>query len=306
MWGTELGEDPTCIYCVVPSAPTATIDARDGSPGALGDEGLAGQGCTSTVGRVDGSGQWVAGNARSGGALINTPNNGSGGSGMRGAPGSGGGGGGAGGGIGHCETDCDCDLFPNTCGCSDEIGAGTGNQEEYVGAGGGGGGAGGCGGEGGIGGNPGGASFAIFVRFDATPTTVPQITGNTIYRGQGGSGGDGGPGGEGGLGGQGALGGDSALICTGRGGRGGNGGAGGAGGGGGGGCGGISVGIYVWNRGSVVITTYKTQNTFPESGAGGSPGRGGPSTGNDGGNASDALYEQVLPCGIAGTSACGE
>jgi len=197
----------------------------------------------------------------------------SGGAGNNGGHGGGGGGGGAGGGG-----DADGSF------CADDLG-GTG----------GGGGSGACRGDGGSGGSAGGGSFGVFIYNCASP---PVVTGNTIFRGNGGQGGDGGNGGGGGIGGDGANGGVAATtgfdFCTGQGGKGGQGGDGGHGGGGGGACGGAAWGIYaaVYGGGS---PAYDTNNSFVASGSGGSGGVGGSSLGNNGsggstGSAGDASF----------------
>ncbi|MBN1946858.1 MAG: hypothetical protein JW797_14385 [Bradymonadales bacterium] len=286
----------TCYWCIVPDGETATVDGRDGKNGQRGDDGLAGTGCGSALGQVV-DGQW-----RFGEDLLA----GYGGAGGRGGPGSGGGGGGAGGGTGHCDESGDCILDdPPTYGpyttpvC---------DYTEILGGGGGGGGAGGCGGEGGTGGGPGGSSFGILLSYQTAPALLPVIVDNDLVRGFGGMGGDGGPGGEGGSGSTGSTGSPPITIsvCAGVGGRGGDGGPGGAGVGGGGGCPGITVGIYVHGHGELSLTAYETENSFQDTGGGGTPGRGGPSSGNPGEDAQGALYERVLPCPDGGSPPCGE
>jgi len=184
-----------------------------------------------------------------------------GGNGANGQHGGGGGGGGAGGGG-------DGDTF-----CADDLG-GTG----------GGGGSGACRGNAGNGGSAGGGSFGVFI-FNCA--SAPAVSGNTIFRGNGGNGGDGGNGGGGGIGGDGANGGAAATgnfeFCTGQGGKGGQGGDGGHGGGGGGACGGASWGLYAASYGGG-SPGYGTGNSFVASGSGGNGGVGGTSLGNNGTN----------------------
>jgi hypothetical protein len=170
---------------------------------------------------------------------------GNGATGTNGTSGSGGGGGGGGGGQGG--------FFVNDGG----------------GNGGGGGGAGGCRGTGGTGGKGGGGSFAI-VLYDGSTL---DITNSTVTTGNGGNGGNGGDGRSGGLGGSGGLGATAGSGEIGRGGNGGNGGQGGDGGDGGGGGGGPTIGIL-----SVGSTVNQSGNVFQL----GSPGSGGPSSGNPG------------------------
>jgi hypothetical protein len=55
------------------------------------------------------------------------------------------------------------------------------------------------------------------------------------------------------------------------------------------------------------LSAYRALNAFPTgAGAGGEPGRGGPSTGLEGGDADPGLYEPVFPCGGPAEAACGE
>ncbi|MHC4537132.1 MAG: hypothetical protein ACYS6K_24555, partial [Planctomycetota bacterium] len=169
-----------------------------------------------------------------------------------------------------------------------------GYDYDNIGATGGGGGAGGCGGVGGSSGLGGGGSFGLFVVFSSTPSSVPVITGNDIYTGNGGDGGDGGNGGIGGSGGAGGFGGTGSEYYGGSpvdtkypsfdGGGGGDGGDGGTGGGGGGGAGGISYGVYAYGQGSTDLSAWSSSNTYTASGSAGNGGSGGGSLGNSGGN----------------------
>jgi len=260
----------SCSFCIIPFAPTGTIEGLAGGDGRRGAPGVAGSGCSTPLGSVV-AGEWRAGTGAAGG---------------RGGPGSGGGGGGAGGGT-HDRTPIGDSFY-----CS---------RPEFVGGSGGGGGAGGCGGEAGTGGASGGGSFGFFISYSSAPTNLPVLRDNRVFRGRGGDGGDGGPGGEGGEGSTGATGTVSTTLgCVGVGGTGGLGGSGGAGGGGGGGCGGPAVGIYVGVDGGalpggVSTAPYLANNLFPASGAGGARGDGGASAGNDGINGAAGTTTTVVP-----------
>ncbi len=285
LWSTNAMLPPSsgCDLCIVPSGPTDTITGQLGRPGDRGQNGLAGGGCSGGVGSAT-DGRWVNEIAAPGGL---------------GGPGSGGGGGGAGGGWGHC-------LRPD-CAVTDERVC-FGNDQ--IGGGGGGGGAGGCGGTGGTGGGGGGGSFAVFIYYASAPVSLPVFADNRVERGIGGPGGAGGPGGIGGEGSDGSSGSPSALGCTGIGGAGGAGGPGGPGGGGGGGCGGIAVGFWVGGPAASSLpaglstSALSASNGFAPTGSGGVAGEGGPSAGLDGANASDGLYEPVLPCAAGGGPPC--
>ena len=254
-----VSEDFGRCFCVVPGGATETAAGLDGKNGSPGDLGVAGPGCSVTLGGLVG-GEWDPGGAGGHGGL--------------GGPGSGGGGGGAGGGN-----------FRLDAGCADETLGGSGA----------GGGAGGCGGDGGSGGFPGGGSFALVV--DARPAAnPPNVRDNAIVRGRGGAGGNGGPGGDGGRGSDGQAGTENDVHCADVGGNGGDGGPGGPGGGGGGGCGGISVGIYAPGLNTAQLSDYQTDNHFTDDGAGGVAGQGGPSAGHPGGDARVSIHEPVLPC----------
>jgi hypothetical protein len=143
------------------------------------------------------------------------------------------------------------------------------------GGGGGGGGGGGCGGTKGTRGTSGGASFALYLfASSVTGTSNVFLTGNG---GVGGNGGDGGAQGMRGLGGpQNAYGGGTEQDDGSNGGRGGNGGFGGKGGSGGGGGGGPSICVV---RGSGSTFTSTTALSCVR----GTPGVGGMSPGNSGG-----------------------
>ena len=121
-------------------------------------DGFAGQGCADGAGRLDAEFRWSTSN---------------GGSGQSGRAGTGGGGGSAGSGL-----DVTPDAQGNGQQCADTLGGG-----------GGGGGSGGCGGGSGIGGQGGGGSFAIMIAFDerGALTGLPQLEGNRIQRGVGGT-----------------------------------------------------------------------------------------------------------------------
>jgi len=238
-------------YCFLCHLPSESMGGGHGVNGTVGGNGAGGVECQPSD-AVGGivSGEWMGDTGGSGGDADS---------------GGGGGGGGAGGGGEAMDTGCHEDL------------GGTG----------GGGGSGACGGTAGTGGYPGGGAFGIFVH---GTTAKPTITGNTIHRGNGGTGGVGGPGGAGGIGGDGAEGGDEATgsddFCTGSGGKGGQGGNGGHGGGGGGGCGGVSYGIWASSYGGG-SPSWGSTNTFPGGGAGGAGGAGGSSLGNSGGDGAD-------------------
>jgi len=240
------------------------VDGDDGQPGAFGG------GCTNTRGTVTAQGLWRAGNANNGGD---------------GQVGSGGGGGSAGSGFWISS-----DASGSTASCRATLGGS-----------GGGGGAGGCAGGAGTAGAGGGGSFAVFLFYNVAGfTTLPELTGNVLSRGNGGRGGNGGRAGVGGSGGLGATGGlDNIAVafCADPGGRGGNGGRGGAGGGGGGGCGGASANVYLHaGPNTLSAAGYRAANTFQNAGSPGASGLGGLSTdgaasGRDGmpGTAADIL-----------------
>jgi hypothetical protein len=167
----------------------------DGGNGANGGHGSGVAGCSATAGSVVG-GHWVGTSGLAG---------------FAGGHGAGGGGGGAGGGA-YCDN------------CPDNDGVAPPQERDWLGGHGGGGGSGGCGGAGGGAAGAGGAAFGIFV----TTGTAPAITGNTIFRGEGGTGGTGGAGGTGGDGGTGGEGGtvvaygaNDGSHCSENGGRGG-------------------------------------------------------------------------------------
>ena len=255
--GATAGEDGIQVYgsyfngyvCYIPPGSTYGLDGSDGGDGQHGG-GVAG--CSAAGGGVV-AGHWVGGAAPVGKA---------------GGNGGGGGGGGAGGG-GKCQT-----TAGHTT-CTD------GGGKDTLGGHGGGGGAGGCGGAGGGAATAGGAAFDLFV----TGGTAPTVTGNTLFRGAGGTGGTGGAGGTGGTGGLGAPGGTTGvpvIFCSDTAGRGGNGGDGGDGSGGGGGCGGASFGIYTSGIGTPNYCQAAANNTISTGGAG-TGGAGGYSIINPGG-----------------------
>jgi len=195
--------------------------------------------------------------------------------GSAGGHGGGGGGGGAGGGA-KCVSGVCFDMLGGT---------------------GGGGGSGGGSGSAGTGGGFGGSSFGVFISFNATPTTLPVITGNEIFTGIGGNGGRGGDGGIGGNGGAGAPGGITAIdaFCSGAGGDGGDGGDGGVGAGGGGGTGGISAGIFINQAGYSGGYSYDIDNVInTTSGLSGVGGNGGQSLGDSGVAGSTGSINDVL------------
>jgi len=231
-----------CDACWSPDTNHTTL-GKAGSAGGDGSDGNGGSGCAGSAGSVT-AGEWVGGGGSAG---------------VAGVHGKGGGGGGAGGGV-DVDTQCENAL-------------GLGGDD--LGGGGGGGGSGGCGGAAGSGGQAGGGGFALFVTSDATPTSLPTITGNRLRGGVGGRGGDGGNGGVGGVGGDGAAGGGENPAdnswCAGAGGAGAPGGDGGHGGGGGGACGGASYGLLLDKRGALTVP-WASANTFE---AGGQPGVGG-------------------------------
>ena len=255
--GAILWSTTTCNICHIPPDSKEDVGGSGGhgKPGGAGSK--AGQ-CTANAGMVIG-GQWV-GNV--------------GGSGGSGGHGGGGGGGGAGGGV---ET--------QSCG-------GTIMKYDDIGGSGGGGGAGGCGGSGGSGGGAGGGSFGIFVVYTAVASSLPNLSGNVVERGNGGGGGHGGAGGVGGDGGSGGTGGDGgsaggwATFCASNAGTGGDGGDGGHGGGGAGGCGGVSYGVYASGQGGLNVAAWKTENTVVTNGGAGAGGPGGFSLGQAGTNGS--------------------
>ena len=256
-----------CSTCRTPS--NGAMEGESGADGTKGTDGNGGSGAASVGAISSSTWQWQ----------LTTATNGT-----TGAQGRGGGGGGAGGGVDY--TDCD--------------------EPDIFGGGGGGGGAGGCRGTLGTAGTSGGASIGILVVFTSTPSQtshVPTIRDNDIVPGAGGDGGNGGAGGAGGAGGSGGKGGEQQPTinwCASGGGDGGSGGRGGHGGGGGGGAGGASYGIYVHNRGSVNLSSYKSANTYStDSGSrGGLRGQGGAGgyVGNKGGNgAAGVLADTNLP-----------
>ncbi len=217
-----------------------------GNDGDHGNDGTGVAGCTAPGGSVAGD-NWIGGAAPAGNGGID---------------GAGGGGGAAGGGA-ACTTDGTC--------------------KDMLGGHGGGGGSGGCAGSGGGGGNGGGGAFDIFI---VGSGSAPVVTGNLLFRGNGGDGGNGGSGGVGGLGGGGGFGGQvGALFCTGAGGSGGSGGNGGSGSGGGGGCGGGSYGIYTYGVGTPAYCT--SANNTMVGGNAGFGGAGGLSLAHPGGAGQD-------------------
>ncbi|NOZ86474.1 MAG: choice-of-anchor D domain-containing protein [Deltaproteobacteria bacterium] len=236
--------------CIMPDPAVCSqgLTASTGANGANGTNGAGGTGCPDQTGSVV-SGEWIGGSGTNG---------------SDGSSGLGGGGGGAGGGV---------ETYDSTW-CSNDGGS-------DIGGSGGGGGAGGCRGTGGSAGAAGGGSFALFVVFSSDPLgNIPQISGNTMHRTNGGNGGDGGPGGTGGSGGHGGNGGagginGTSVWCAAAGAKGGEGGDGGHGGGGGGGCGGVSFGIFSSGQGATDISAWKTQNSFQSDGVSGSGGHGG-------------------------------
>ncbi len=236
-------ENDKCASCW---GPAATKHGKAGSAGSDGANGNGGAGCGAAGGVVSGA-EW------SGGA--GTP-------GAAGTNGKGGGGGGGGGGV---------DVDAN---CANALGLGG----DDLGGSGGGGGSGSCGGGAGGGGAGGGGGFALFVTFDATPTSLPVIANNRLRGGLGGRGGDGGNGGAGGIGGDGGGGGAENTAdnswCAGTGGAGGPGGNGGHGGGGGAACGGASYGLLLDKRGTLSVN-WTTTNTFETGGQPGAGGQGG-------------------------------
>jgi hypothetical protein len=239
-----------CKYdCRVPQ----NMIGQDAQSGRNGDDGAGGSGCTQANGLIV-DGRWVAATAQPG---------------SPGGFGEGGGGGGAGG----------CVLNQNPSSCT------VGNRVGDLGATGGGGGAGGCGGSQGMAGGSGGASFGLFLVLTSTTTSIPEVFGNIVIRGEAGAGGNGGYGGHGGVAGEGGEGGvsENPAWCAGFGGKGGQGGGGGSGGGGGGGCAGVSFGVA---GNGIDAVTLGARNEFPTIGvpqAGAPGGAGGPSP--SGGNA---------------------
>ena len=239
------------------------LDGEDGANGIDGDHGNSGLGAITS------------------GSVVNNlwqPSSGS--KGQDGQHGGGGAGGGSGAGA-YVHSSCFAYLY----------------GYDNLGGSGGGGGSGACAGEGGTGGNSGGSSFGIFLTYSAPPSSVPIITDNAIYSGNGGNGGDGGIGSVGGIGGDGGLGGSGAYdrdtpdpaYPSFAGGAGGNGGNGGHGAGGGGGSGGSVYGIFAFGYGSMDLSYYKFANFFNPGNAG-TGGLGGYSPGNPGqaGSAGDA------------------
>ena len=107
---------------------------------------------------------------------------------------------------------------------------------------------------GGKGGAAGGAAFGIFINNAVPGANRPSLLNNMLYAGRGG---------KGGYGGFGGIGEET-----------------GAGGGGGGGAGGMACGIYTNNVSTNPF--YQNSNTFMETNAPGSGGRGGKSFGNSG------------------------
>ena len=251
------GED--CSTCLVSSTQSNT--GGYGADGAGGANGASGLGCAGAPGSVA-NGQWIAGGGGTGGAA---------------SSGAGGGGGGAGGGTRVCS----CASF---------------NGGTDAGATGGGGGGGGCAGGLGQGGTGGGGSFGIFLSWDSTPTSIPDVSANAVQRANGGRGGVGGNGGVGGLAGKGGYGGPDGTStdktwCSGAGGAGGKGGTGGHGGGGGGGCGGAAYSIYAAGQGSANLAAIKSGNSVLPGGAGGAGGQGGLSLGTSGTKGSDGAFD---------------
>ena len=231
--------------CFAPDGASEGGTGLAGQPGVDGSGGAGGPTTASIVG-----GQWRGAD----GAAAS-----------HGDHGAGGGGGGAGGGV-------DAEDYNDTL---------------YQGASGGGGGSGGCAGAAGTGGSAGGGSFPIFITWTTPPASdavVPVITGNTLYRGSGGTGGRGGGGGAGGDPGAGAEGGPTRSgggtdrtydFCIFSGGDGGTGGRGGHGGGAGGGAGGASFDIFVAGTGGVT-PSYASQNNFALPNSDVTSGEGGP------------------------------
>ena len=230
--------------CTVPNnGSLLPMDGADGSGGGTGGDASSGGAGCATSLGSIVGGHWSAGAAATGSS---------------GANGAGGGGGGAGGGAACNGGTCTKDL---------------------LGGHGGGGASGGCGGAGGSAGGSAGGAFAIFI----VGGSAPDISSNTLFRGDGGDGGSGGGGGVGGLGGNGTQGGQTgALTCSGAGGRGGDGGDGGHGSGGGGGCGGGSFGIYASGIGAPNYCTTAGNASF--GGFAGVGGAGGPSLAHPGGD----------------------
>lgn len=232
-----------CKYDCIYIGDSNGLDATTGPNGAPGQ---GGRGCSNAIGTIV-DGFWTAGQAANG---------------QPGLPGKGGGGGGGGGGVKN----------ENLPSCT------VGRRLGDLGGTGGGGGAGGCGGLGGGRGGAGGGSFGVFIAFSGTASSLPNISGNIIYLGQGGDGGDGAFGGHGGTGGLGGEGGITQLPawCAGPGGKGGRGGDGGPGGGAGGGCGGVAFSIA---GNSISTGKYDLRNAFvqPAGSQGGLPGSGGAS-----------------------------
>jgi hypothetical protein len=253
----------SCGVCS--SSKTHASDGEDGGNGAAGAAGLGAGPCTDADGSVAG-GLWQAGGGAAGGD---------------GKAGAGGGGGGAGGGVDEKAS------------CTDA------NTNFVLGGSGGGGGAGGCQGTGGKGGGGGGGSFGVFATWTASPSALPEIADNEVFRGRGGAGGNGGVGGIGGAGGFGAPGGGSNQgtgafplnFCGSGGGFGGNGGAGGHGAGGAGGCGGASFGLYLHLPGASPSLAPVQDNAYPVSGQAGAGGVGGPSFGASGPNGNAGVHK---------------
>jgi hypothetical protein len=233
--------------CFIPSNMQGPVPTY-GFDGANGANGAHGAMASgcASTGGSVASGHWVGGGA---------------GSGSSGSNGGGGGGGGSGGGS-KCDS------------CN--------SSRDRLGGHAGGGGAGGCGGAGGNGATAGGGAFGIFI----VGGSAPVVTGNRVFRGEGGIGGVGGAGGTGGTGGDGAPGGTTGVpvvFCTDVAGRGGNGGNGGHGAGGGGGCGGSSFGIFTSGVGTPNYCQAAAGNLF-SAGSGGAGGAGGYSIISPGGN----------------------
>lgn len=235
------------------------VEGQNGLDGQPGTEGTSGAGCTSPYGALIG-GLWVAANGLGGSA---------------GGPVSGGGGGGSGAGA-WVHQSCFAKGF----------------GFDNFGGSGGGGGSGGCQGTGGTGGSGGGGAFSVFVLYTKEPASLPDLYGNRILTGYGGSGGDGGAGGVGGAGGAGGEGGrgggsynppDPTYPAF-KGGKGAQGGRGGHGGGGGGGCGGPSIGIFLHGVPGELAGHWKVLNQVEIVGTGGAGGRGGFSLANSGGD----------------------
>lgn len=249
-WDSLVGFS-SCFICS--SSNNEQSDGYAGLNGSVGVHGIAAQAANPLNGFATIQGTWSG--------ALSSP-------GATGTAGGGGGGGGAGAGV---------DIAAS---CTSSY---------AVGGSGGGGGSGGCSGVGGASGGPGGASFGIYANWASSPPdTLPILTNNTIYRGNGGSGGNGGPGGVGGSGGTGGAGGFSGkgtdsfpvVYCGASGGYGGTGGEGGHGGGGAGGAGGLSYGFFV--LGLSPTPNDFGSNTYESSGAAGAGGMGGSSFGNSG------------------------